>query len=356
MQERNCNFSVTYNRSCLPSSSQLSDSFYQWTWMELLEFEALFQHPTRASHDTFFLNGSNLQCLVTNIAVKLFACNSFYYKDTAGRLWIKRQPFVPERHFSIDRVFRNKPTDRTHLAEFHQIEGIILGCRNCTLSQLRTLTQSHAWRLSGSRWRLETLECSDPKCFYLWVFLMMSESLLWVFLSKDQQRYNTVSTTSENGLDTRTPFKRSPDYEKRFDNRAFLRSKLEVSATSDDVVVLTDNSFEKEVKELLSSFTLLGVAIARNFLAPGWIMMSISLFAVNMVLVDIQPFNMVSSDGARNVEALAGYVNKEVVLLLIVPIQENQFGFTHSGRIPFFIVTKTVLELILNPLPNCIFK
>ncbi|VVA94164.1 unnamed protein product [Arabis nemorensis] len=58
--------------------------------------------------------------------------------------------------------------------------------------------------------RLETLECSDQKRFFLWVFLMMSESLLWVFLSKDQQRYNTVS------------------------------------AIADNVVVLTDDSFEKE--------------------------------------------------------------------------------------------------------------
>ena len=27
------------------------------------------------------------------------------------------------RYFSIDRVFRNEAIDRTHLAEFHQIEG-----------------------------------------------------------------------------------------------------------------------------------------------------------------------------------------------------------------------------------------
>lgn len=32
--------------------------------------------------------------------------------------------FVPKRYFSIDRVFRNEAVDRTHLAEFHQIEGM----------------------------------------------------------------------------------------------------------------------------------------------------------------------------------------------------------------------------------------
>ena len=27
--------------------------------------------------------------------------------------------------FSIDRVFRNKAVDATHLAEFHQVEGVV---------------------------------------------------------------------------------------------------------------------------------------------------------------------------------------------------------------------------------------
>ena len=31
--------------------------------------------------------------------------------------------FRPARLFSIDRVFRNEAVDRTHLAEFNQIEG-----------------------------------------------------------------------------------------------------------------------------------------------------------------------------------------------------------------------------------------
>ena len=34
--------------------------------------------------------------------------------------------FTPKKYFSIDRVFRNEAVDRTHLAEFHQIEGINL--------------------------------------------------------------------------------------------------------------------------------------------------------------------------------------------------------------------------------------
>lgn len=30
----------------------------------------------------------------------------------------------PARYFSIDRVFRNETVDATHLAEFHQVEGV----------------------------------------------------------------------------------------------------------------------------------------------------------------------------------------------------------------------------------------
>lgn len=39
-------------------------------------------------------------------------------KDASGRI-------PPSRLFSIDRVFRNETVDATHLAEFHQVEGVI---------------------------------------------------------------------------------------------------------------------------------------------------------------------------------------------------------------------------------------
>lgn len=42
--------------------------------------------------------------------------------------------FRPARLFSIDRVFRNEAVDRTHLAEFNQIEGAPLpGVQWCAL-------------------------------------------------------------------------------------------------------------------------------------------------------------------------------------------------------------------------------
>lgn len=43
--------------------------------------------------------------------------------------------FKPAKLFSIDRVFRNEAVDATHLAEFHQVEGVIAD-RNLTLADL----------------------------------------------------------------------------------------------------------------------------------------------------------------------------------------------------------------------------
>lgn len=44
--------------------------------------------------------------------------------------------FQPARFFSVDRVFRNEAIDRTHLAEFHQVEGACLCVCLCVCLQL----------------------------------------------------------------------------------------------------------------------------------------------------------------------------------------------------------------------------
>merc|ERR1712121_539178 len=43
--------------------------------------------------------------------------------------------FTPQKYFSIDRVFRNETLDATHLAKFHQIEGVIAN-KDLTLGNL----------------------------------------------------------------------------------------------------------------------------------------------------------------------------------------------------------------------------
>ena len=54
--------------------------------------------------------------------------------------------FKPAKYFSIDRVFRNEAIDRTHLAEFHQIEGAPEGLA----TRFPGTTSCSAERLLGS--------------------------------------------------------------------------------------------------------------------------------------------------------------------------------------------------------------
>ncbi|KAJ2121452.1 Phenylalanyl-tRNA synthetase, beta subunit, cytoplasmic [Coemansia sp. RSA 720] len=44
-------------------------------------------------------------------------------------------PYRPAKYFSIDRVYRNETVDATHLAEFHQVEGVIAD-KNMSLGSL----------------------------------------------------------------------------------------------------------------------------------------------------------------------------------------------------------------------------
>ena len=50
----------------------------------------------------------------------------------------QQDKFHPVKYFSIDRVFRNETLDATHLAEFHQIEGVVADY-NITLGNLMGL-------------------------------------------------------------------------------------------------------------------------------------------------------------------------------------------------------------------------
>ncbi len=55
---------------------------------------------------------------------------------------LAQEGFKPAKYFSIDRVFRNEAVDRTHLAEFHQIEGkllLVLPCSGILLPGVRDI-------------------------------------------------------------------------------------------------------------------------------------------------------------------------------------------------------------------------
>lgn len=120
-------------------------------------FDALFtpqDHPAREVQDTFYLANPQTVALPTDddLVQRVRQVHETYYggqwteaeasrallrahttTSTAQRLY--QLQGQDGKYFSIERVFRNETVDRTHLAEFHQIEGVVIG----ELLSVRTL-------------------------------------------------------------------------------------------------------------------------------------------------------------------------------------------------------------------------
>eukprot|EP00004_Rigifila_ramosa_P019819 TRINITY_DN5089_c0_g1_i3.p1 TRINITY_DN5089_c0_g1~~TRINITY_DN5089_c0_g1_i3.p1 ORF type:complete len:517 (-),score=121.31 TRINITY_DN5089_c0_g1_i3:27-1577(-) len=142
----------------MPTNTFVESSFWN--------FDALFQpqaHPARDMHDTFFiLDPATCRDIPADYMERVkdvhehggygSAGYRYDWKESEARknllrthttAWSTRmlyrlaqQPtFTPKKYFSIDRVFRNETLDATHLAEFHQIEGLIADY-NLTLADL----------------------------------------------------------------------------------------------------------------------------------------------------------------------------------------------------------------------------
>uniref|UniRef100_A0A8C8XR19 Phenylalanine--tRNA ligase alpha subunit n=1 Tax=Panthera leo TaxID=9689 RepID=A0A8C8XR19_PANLE len=132
----------------MPTDNFIESSFWN--------FDALFQpqqHPARDQHDTFFLRdpAEALQLPMDYVhRVKRTHSQGGYGSQGYKYNWkleearknllrthttsasaralyrlAQKKPFTPAKYFSIDRVFRNETLDATHLAEFHQIEGVV---------------------------------------------------------------------------------------------------------------------------------------------------------------------------------------------------------------------------------------
>ncbi|CUV05274.1 unnamed protein product [Cryptosporidium hominis] len=151
----------------------------RWVESSFWNFDALFQpqkHPARDSHDTFFLETPStfrnemelsndhidkvkkvhevggygsiglsynwsieeasknlLRTHTTAVSVRmLYKLAQMYLYNENG---LSFDNFQRKAYFSIDRVFRNESIDATHLAEFHQVEGLIVD-KNLTLADL----------------------------------------------------------------------------------------------------------------------------------------------------------------------------------------------------------------------------
>lgn len=143
----------------MPTNNYVESSFWN--------FDALFQpqqHPARDEHDTFFLSDpefANIPDRDYMNRVKNVHENGGYGSRGYRYRWSEQEArknilrthttavssrmlyllaqepeFKPRKYFSIDRVFRNETLDATHLAEFHQIEGLVAD-RNLSLGHLK---------------------------------------------------------------------------------------------------------------------------------------------------------------------------------------------------------------------------
>ncbi|XP_044490631.1 phenylalanine--tRNA ligase alpha subunit, cytoplasmic isoform X1 [Mangifera indica] len=160
----------------MPTNNYVESSFWN--------FDALFQpqqHPARDSHDTFFLQEPSTTRELPEDYVKWvknvhevggYGSRGYGYdwkREEANKNLLRthttavssrmlkalaEKPFAPKRYFSIDRVFRNEAVDRTHLAEFHQIEGLICD-RGLTLGDLIGVLKDFFTRLGMSQLRFK---------------------------------------------------------------------------------------------------------------------------------------------------------------------------------------------------------
>uniref|UniRef100_A0A3B4XU04 phenylalanine--tRNA ligase n=1 Tax=Seriola lalandi dorsalis TaxID=1841481 RepID=A0A3B4XU04_SERLL len=157
----------------MPTNNFIESSFWN--------FDSLFQpqqHPARDQHDTFFLSdpalahefpqdylervkrvhsegGFGSQGYKYDWKIEEAQKNILRTHTTAvsARMLYKlaQQKFTPVKYFSIDRVFRNETLDATHLAEFHQIEGVVADY-GLTLGDLMGILHQFFNKLGLKKW------------------------------------------------------------------------------------------------------------------------------------------------------------------------------------------------------------
>ncbi|MCW4016185.1 MAG: phenylalanine--tRNA ligase subunit alpha [Candidatus Bathyarchaeota archaeon] len=132
-------------------------------------FDALFQpqdHPARDMVDTFYLANPKQGKLPKKGVVDAVAATHENGWTTGSRGWeykwspqeakklvlrthttattiryLTEHKEPPVKVFSVDRVYRNEKLDYKHLAEFHQIEGIIMDCKVTLRDLMGTLKE-----------------------------------------------------------------------------------------------------------------------------------------------------------------------------------------------------------------------
>lgn len=136
-------------------------------------FDALFQpqdHPAREMHDTFYLAYPSIGNLPKEFVEPVKESHEHggdtgsigwryrWSADEAKKLVLRTHTTattirylayhkqIPIKVFSVDRIYRNEKVDWKHLAEFHQIEGIIVD-KDATFRELMGLIKEFCTRI-----------------------------------------------------------------------------------------------------------------------------------------------------------------------------------------------------------------
>jgi len=159
----------------------------QWVESGFWNFDTLFvpqKHPARDAQDTFFVSKPATGAMPEPKYLEAVKAEheAGYHNEwsiaesqrnvlrthtTAVSSWVLQQlakssplrpdgtrDFKPGRYFSIDRVFRNEEMDRTHLCEFHQVEGFVVD-RNLSLANMMHLLNQFFRRIGIEQLRFK---------------------------------------------------------------------------------------------------------------------------------------------------------------------------------------------------------
>jgi len=88
------------------------------------------EHPPHAHHVGLLQDALQARYPTSSCPRPLPCCSLIGHPTHVARFSLlspagQQKSFTPKKYFSIDRVFRNETLDATHLAEFHQIEGLV---------------------------------------------------------------------------------------------------------------------------------------------------------------------------------------------------------------------------------------
>ena len=168
----------------LPAARLCRDAHQQLRRVRFWNFDTLIQpqmHPARDAHDTFFMKTPEKAHRAPEDYVdRVRAMHEVGGHGSIGHQYawkrgeadknilrthttavsarclhkLAQDGFRPAKYFSIDRVFRNEAVDRTHLAEFHQVEGVICD-KNLTLGDLIGVLHQFFARLGMTQLRFK---------------------------------------------------------------------------------------------------------------------------------------------------------------------------------------------------------